>query len=239
MTFWNSSQIKECRSLEEYNKIKKLDKSKLKDDYYKLEVYSINILNKFGKKVTNRQRVLSTASVYLKRFYLFNNYLETDLYLIIITCLYLSSKVEELPLSIKYITNEFNKQFKTTYKIQDISKMEFNLINDLDYNLVVYHPDFRQFHLEDKINNLCYYILNDIYKTNLLLLFQPYTISIAIIVFAYSIQNNTEQSSQLLSQLNADLDIIQYIIQEILKLYKLLPTIVDNDIYDLYLNSHF
>ncbi|TIB72643.1 C/H/G cyclin [Wallemia mellicola] len=225
MTFWNSSQIKECRSLEEYNKIKKLDKSKLKDDYYKLEVYSINILNKFGKKVTNRQRVLSTA--------------KTDLYLIIITCLYLSSKVEELPLSIKYITNEFNKQFKTTYKIQDISKMEFNLINDLDYNLVVYHPDFRQFHLEDKINNLCYYILNDIYKTNLLLLFQPYTISIAIIVFAYSIQNNTEQSSQLLSQLNADLDIIQYIIQEILKLYKLLPTIVDNDIYDLYLNSHF
>lgn len=238
MNYWDSSQLNKIINKSEFNKINKLDKQLLKNDYYKLEIYAINTLYKFGKKMTNRQRVLSTAAIYLKRFYLQNNYLETDLNLIIITCLYLSSKVEELPISIRLLSTESNKYFNSNYTIQSIGKMEFNLISDLDCQLIVHHPIIKQFHIDDNIKSLSFYILNDIYKTNLLLFYQPYNISISIIIFAYSIQSSTNQPIQLLQDLNCDLSLIDEIIKQIYNFYNLLPNINDEDMKLLYLNYH-
>lgn len=238
MNFWESTQLNKIINKSELNKINKLDKTVLQGDYYKLEIYAINTLYKFGKKMTNRQRVLSTAAVYLKRFYLENNYLETDLNLIIITCLYLSSKVEELPISIRVLSAESNKYFKMEYSQQSIGKMEFNLINDLDCQLIVHHPLIKQFNIEDSIKSLSHYILNDIYKTNIILQYQPYNITISIIIFAYSIQSKLNQPIQLLRDLNCDLSVVDEIIKQIYNFYSTLPNVVDDEIKLLYLNSH-
>ena len=237
MNFYTSTQNK-LHSRDEINAIKKLDKSVLKEDYHRLEIFAVNLLYKFGKKMTNRQRVLSTAAVYLKRFYLYNNYLETDLYLVIITSLYVSSKVEELPISIRLLSSEGNKYFSTGYTPQSIGKMEFSLISDLDCELIIHHPLLNQFQIDDNIKSLCYYILNDIYKTNLLLLYQPFYIAIAIITFAYSTQSQQSQPIKLLSELNCELSTVYDITQQIHSFYSLLPSINDDSLKLLYLNSH-
>jgi cyclin-C len=122
-----------------------------------------------GKRLPLRQRVIATATVFFRRFYVKNLYCETDPFLVIAACCYVAAKAEESPVHIKNVVSESRITFSRTctvsfcqflrscaaqtlsaeegYGIKNfpsdnskLAEMEFYLVSDLECDLVVFHP---------------------------------------------------------------------------------------------------
>ncbi|KAF8189735.1 cyclin-like protein [Pholiota molesta] len=113
-----------------------------------LAIYFANLITKLGKKLQFRQRVIATATVFFRRFYLKNSYSETDPFTVIAACCYLAAKAEESPVHIKVIVSESRALFSQEHygakafssDNGKIAEMEFYLVDDLECDLVVFHP---------------------------------------------------------------------------------------------------
>lgn len=121
------------------------------DDPEYLDLFAIffaNVITKLGKKLNFRQRVIATAIVFFRRFYIKNSYCETDPFIVIAACCYVAGKAEESPVHIKNMVAEarlfFSQQpYGVKYFPSDNSKlaeMEFYLVADLECDLTVFHP---------------------------------------------------------------------------------------------------
>ncbi len=64
------------------------------------------VITKLGKKLQLRQRVIATATVFFRRFYIKNSYCETDPFIVIAACCYVAAKAEESPVHIKNVVTE-------------------------------------------------------------------------------------------------------------------------------------
>lgn len=73
------------------------------------------VITKLGKKLGLRQRVIATATVFFRRFYLKNSYCETDPFLVIAACCYVAAKAEESPVHIKTVISEARTLFSRTF----------------------------------------------------------------------------------------------------------------------------
>src|ERR1700755_2064628 len=67
-----------------------------------------------GKRLTLRQRVIATATVFFRRFYVKNLYCETDPFIVIAACCYVAAKAEESPVHIKNVVSESRLMFSRT-----------------------------------------------------------------------------------------------------------------------------
>ncbi|KAF9475275.1 cyclin-like protein [Pholiota conissans] len=113
-----------------------------------LAIYFANLITKLGKKLQFRQRIIATATVFFRRFYLKNSYSETDPFTVIAACCYLAAKAEESPVHIKVIVAESRSLFSQEHygakafssDNGKIAEMEFYLVDDLECDLVVFHP---------------------------------------------------------------------------------------------------
>ncbi|KAF9442492.1 cyclin-like protein [Macrolepiota fuliginosa MF-IS2] len=113
-----------------------------------LAIYFANVITKLGKKLGLRQRVIATATVFFRRFYLKNAYCETDPFLVIAACCYVAAKAEESPVHIKNVIAEARFIFsQDMYNVKDfptdnskLAEMEFYLVGDLECDLTVFHP---------------------------------------------------------------------------------------------------
>ncbi|KAI5124300.1 hypothetical protein M0805_008908 [Coniferiporia weirii] len=111
-----------------------------------LGIFFANLMSKLGNKLNMRQRVIATATVFFRRFYLKNSYCETDPYLVLAACCYVAAKAEESPVHIKTVIMEARNVF-SEYNIRHfptdnskLAEMEFYLVDDLECDLVVFHP---------------------------------------------------------------------------------------------------
>ncbi|KAF8905783.1 cyclin-like protein [Gymnopilus junonius] len=113
-----------------------------------LSIYFAQLITKLGKKLHCRQRTIATAIVFFRRFYLKNSYCETDPFIVVAACCYLAAKAEESPIHIKLIVTEsrslFNQEIYSSRGFSadnaKIAEMEFYLVDDLECDLVVFHP---------------------------------------------------------------------------------------------------
>ncbi|KAF5337130.1 hypothetical protein D9611_003057 [Ephemerocybe angulata] len=112
-----------------------------------LAIFFANVITKLGKKLGLRQRVIATATVFFRRFYLKNAYCETDPFYVIPACVYVAAKAEESSVHIKNVISESKSLFSQTYGIKSfpsdnskLAEMEFYLVDDLECDMVVYHP---------------------------------------------------------------------------------------------------
>ncbi|CAA7263927.1 unnamed protein product [Cyclocybe aegerita] len=113
-----------------------------------LAMYFANLITKLGKKLQFRQRVIATATVFFRRFYLKNSYCETDPFTVLAACCYLAAKAEESPAHIKTVVAESRTVFsQESYNTRSfsldhakIAEMEFYLIDDLEGDLIIFHP---------------------------------------------------------------------------------------------------
>ncbi|KAJ3827731.1 cyclin-like protein [Lentinula raphanica] len=111
-------------------------------------IYFANLITKLCKKLQLRQRVVATATVFFHRFYLKNSYCETDPYLVLSACCYVAAKAEESPVHIKNIVTDSRTIFsQPPYNVKHfpsdnskLAEMEFYLVDDLECDLVVFHP---------------------------------------------------------------------------------------------------
>ncbi|KAJ8506883.1 hypothetical protein ONZ45_g10650 [Pleurotus djamor] len=106
------------------------------------------VILKLAKKLSLRQRVIATATIFFKRFYLKNSYCETDPFIVIAACCYVAAKAEESPVHIKNVVTEARIVFSQdiygckTFPSDNskLAEMEFYLVDDLECDLVVFHP---------------------------------------------------------------------------------------------------
>ncbi|KAF8337594.1 cyclin-like protein [Cantharellus anzutake] len=112
-----------------------------------INILFANVISKLGKRLEFRQQVIATAIVYFRRFYLKNSYCETDPFVVAAACCYVAAKVEESPAHLKSVVTEARNAFGNDYGIKSfptdhtkLGEMEFYLLEDLDFQLTVYHP---------------------------------------------------------------------------------------------------
>ncbi|KAI0959018.1 hypothetical protein AcW1_003972 [Taiwanofungus camphoratus] len=111
-----------------------------------LAIFTANLIAKLGKKLQLRQRVIATATVFFRRFYVKNLYCETDPFIVIAACVYVAAKAEESPIHIKNVVSEarmlFSKLGVKSFPSDNskLAEMEFYLVDDLECDLTVFHP---------------------------------------------------------------------------------------------------
>jgi cyclin-C len=71
------------------------------------------VISKLGKKLDLRQRVIATATVFFRRFYLKNSYCDTDPFLLVAACCYVAAKAEETPVHVKNVVAEARALFSS------------------------------------------------------------------------------------------------------------------------------
>ncbi|EJD05692.1 cyclin-like protein [Fomitiporia mediterranea MF3/22] len=117
-----------------------------------LGIFFANLMSKLGNKLSMRQRVIATATIFFRRFYIKNSYCETDPYLVLAACCYVAAKAEESPVHIKTVISEARSVFGVSQHIAEynvrhfptenskLAEMEFYLVDDLECDLLVFHP---------------------------------------------------------------------------------------------------
>ncbi|RSH89518.1 RNA polymerase II holoenzyme cyclin-like subunit [Saitozyma podzolica] len=114
--------------------------------HYCLGIWFANLIQKLGKRLLLRQIPIATATVFFRRFYLKNSICETNPYLVLAACVFVAAKVEETPVHIKSVVTEAKLVFaENQIKIfpaesHKLGEMEFYLLEDLDFHLIVFHP---------------------------------------------------------------------------------------------------
>ncbi|KAK4050673.1 RNA polymerase II holoenzyme cyclin-like subunit [Microbotryomycetes sp. JL201] len=174
-------------------------------------------IQKICKRLGLRQQVSATAIVFFRRFYLRNSYCETDCPLVAAACCYVAAKAEETPVHVKSATGEaravFNEMGLTSFTNDHtkIAEMEFYLIEELDFHLIVFHPyralvqlcgrdGGRQsggeggraaraamLDMDDTALQMAWFVINDTFRTSLCLIYPPHLIAIAAIYMATSL----------------------------------------------------
>ncbi|WFD34468.1 RNA polymerase II holoenzyme cyclin-like subunit [Malassezia cuniculi] len=174
------------------------------DELAALGMWCSMVIGALCKRLGLRQRITATASVYCKRFYCVNSYSATDPMLVIAACVYLAAKVDEMPVRIGTFCTETAKLYKEM-GFQDyngntntLAEMEFYLLEDLDCDLVVFHPYSTILTLakdtehgapiDSKTVQMAWLIVNDMYRTELPLQYPPYVLAVSSIYLALVLQ---------------------------------------------------
>jgi hypothetical protein len=106
-------------------------------------------ISSLTKRLGLRQRITATAIVFFNRFYACspgNSFSSTDPALVATACVYVAAKVEESPIHIRNVVQEAIKlwaefgHWKFPSDVASLAEMEFYLLEDLQFHLVVYHP---------------------------------------------------------------------------------------------------
>ncbi|PWY98642.1 hypothetical protein BCV70DRAFT_207421 [Testicularia cyperi] len=109
-------------------------------------IFFSNLISLLCKRLNLRQRVTATACVFFRRFFAKNSYSASDPFLVAATCVYVSAKVEESPVHIKSVVAEATR---TSQEVgcrtfppdnSSVAEMEFYLLEEMEFDLVVHHP---------------------------------------------------------------------------------------------------
>jgi len=121
----------------------------------------LEVIAKLGQRLKLRQRIISTAQIFFKRFYLDSCFTEYDPLLVAPTCLFIACKVEEWQLNAKVLIRELKKPVVLNsgesddsslssllslscpvypYDINDICRCEFYVLHLLTFDLLLFHP---------------------------------------------------------------------------------------------------
>ncbi|GAA6009176.1 uncharacterized protein JCM10292_005393 [Rhodotorula paludigena] len=194
-----------------------------------IDIWSASAMQRICKRLGLRQQVLATAIVYFRRFYLRNAYCETDPALVAAACCYVAAKAEETPVHVKSAVGEAKVVFNDmglhsfTSDNHRLAEMEFYLLEELDFHLVVFHP-YRalvqlcgrdggpsaggdegrasrasMLEMDDTALQMAWFIINDSFRSSLCLVHPPHLIAIAAIYLAFALHPPASAAAQILS----------------------------------------
>lgn len=166
------------------------------------------VIGALCRRLGLRQRVTATACVYCKRFYCANAYAATDPMLVIAACVYLAAKADETPVRIRPFCTETAKLFAEmgfddfADDIHVLAEMEFYLLEELDCDLVVFHPYATlaalarapDTPLDGNTLQMAWLVVNDMYRTELPLQYPPYVLAVASVYLALVLQPQSAQT---------------------------------------------
>ncbi|GAA5834157.1 hypothetical protein JCM11251_000557 [Rhodosporidiobolus azoricus] len=192
-----------------------------------IDIWSAGAIQKICKRLQLRQQVVATAVVFFRRFYLRNAYCETDPALVAAACCYVAAKAEETPVHVKSAVGEakvvFNDMSHPSFPSDNhrLAEMEFYLLEELDFHLVVFHPyralsqltgrdgganiegeggkKRRVLEMDDTALQMAWFIINDTYRSLLPLLHPPHLIALAAIYLAFALHPPAPCASTILA----------------------------------------
>jgi len=147
-----------------------------------------------SKRMAFRQQCVATTLVYLQRYFLSMPMQNVNLYLLVATAFYLSSKTEESPHHIRVVAAEARQSWPEFMPVDAsrLGEMEFCLISDMRSQLIVWHPYRSLIALKEnqdlKLNNdelgLAWSIINDSFMTDLPLTCPPHITAVIAMFLA-------------------------------------------------------
>jgi cyclin C len=151
-------------------------------------------LLQLAKRLQFRQQCVATALVYLQRYFLSTPMQNVNLYLLVATAFYLSSKTEESPHHIRLVAAEARQSWPEFVPgdVSRLGEMEFCLISDMRSQLIVWHPYRSLIALKEnqdlKLSNdelgLAWSIINDSFMTDLPLTCPPHLTAVIAMFLA-------------------------------------------------------
>ncbi|WCJ37963.1 Cyclin family protein [Euphorbia peplus] len=227
--FWTSSHYKQLLDQEEVDVVQQPDKDRgiSVDDFKLIKLHMANYIWKLAQQVKVRQRVVATAITYMRRVYTRKSMSEYDPRLVAPTCLYLAAKAEESTVQARLLVFYIKKLYsddKYRYEIKDILEMEMKILEALNYYLVVFHPyrSLSPLLMDAGINEismiqLCWGLVNDTYKMDLILMHPPHLVALACIYIG-SVYREKDITTWF-EELRVDMNVVKNISMEILEFY--------------------
>jgi len=220
--------------------VRKRDDSAL---YAMIRLYLFEELMGFAARLSLRQRVLSTAQVYLSRVLTRIEITEMNPYLLMAACVYIASRAEEQPVHIRTVSMEGRLMWPTFMPVEawQLAECEFYVLAEIETCLVVHHPYDPLVILAKRLKlvsaelQACWAVINDTYATDIPLIFTPsviaYTAIYMVLVLKPGLIPNrpAKQVKLRLDTLSAvlsadatlDLRALMACVQELLSLYAL------------------
>ncbi|GMH27943.1 hypothetical protein Nepgr_029786 [Nepenthes gracilis] len=201
-------------------------------------MHMANYIAKLGQQIKLRQRVVATAITYMRRVYTSKGMTEYEPRLVSPACLYLASKAEESTVQARFLVFCIKKicpDDKFRYEIKDILEMEMKILEAVNYYLVVFHP-YRSLTqlLQDagmsdrELTQFTWGLVNDTYKTDLLLMHPPHLIALACIYITSAYKE--KDTIAWFEELQVDMNVVKNISMEILDFYDSLKTNLEEKI---------
>lgn len=212
--------------------------------YPRIRLFLGEQLESLGRVLACRQRTVSTAQVLLSRALLKLRLQDMNLYLVTATCLYIASKAEEQPVSIRVLVREGCKLWPGRMPIEPqlLAECEFYLMEELRACLIVhqaYNPLIKlskEFALIPEEFQAAWAAINDAYLSDIPLLYSPKVIAFASMFMVLILKPELDSGRSPLtvkSRLDAlsvtigrrdslDMTQLAYCIQEYLSLYSLI-----------------
>ncbi|KAL6967978.1 Cyclin-C1-2 [Sarracenia purpurea var. burkii] len=234
--------VKQLLDQEEVDVVHPLDREKgvTLEDFKLIKMHMSNyvalLAQKLAQSVKVRQRVVATAVTYMRRVYTRKSMTEYDPRLVAPTCLYLASKAEESTVQARMLVFYIRKMYsddKYRYEIKDILEMEMKILEALNYYLVVFHPyrSLSQLLQDAGMNDatqICWGIVNDTYKMDLILIHPPHLIALASVYVASVLKD--KENTAWFEELRVEMNVVKNIAMEILDFYDSHKMITDERI---------
>ncbi|KAJ2595648.1 RNA polymerase II holoenzyme cyclin-like subunit [Coemansia sp. RSA 1721] len=162
----------------------------------------------------------------------FNSLSDIDPYLMVATCMYLASKVEE----------KVSSEIKFNYDIADIAECESYLLEEMKFYLVVYHPYQVLIDINEQIKlrkaslQAAWSIINDSFRTDLILVYPPHVIALASLFLSRVVDQgelSELEAQQWFADLNVDITDILQVVNEMVALYSTWKSYAENKMPDM------
>ncbi|CAH1417913.1 cyclin-C1-2 isoform X2 [Lactuca sativa] len=232
--FWASTHYKELLDQEEVDVVHNLDRERgiTLEDFKLIKLQMTNYIARLAQNVKVRQRVVATAVTYMRRVYTRKSMTEYDPRLLAPSCLYLAAKSEESTVQARLLVF-YIKKFYEKYRceIKEILEMEMKILEALNYYLVVFHPYRALSQLVQDAGmsdatQLTWGLVNDTYKTDLILVHPPHLIGLACIYVASVLRE--KENTAWFEDLRVDMNVVKNIAMEILDFYDAHKMITDD-----------
>ena len=112
-------------------------------DVHRLRLYFIQFMQRLGKALRLRNRVIATAIVFFKRIYLKTSFAKLDPRLAAPTAVFMASKAEECGVNASKLIQslaDLGDAHMARFKLEDVLQCEFQCLRLLQFDLVVFHP---------------------------------------------------------------------------------------------------
>ncbi|KAG2442738.1 hypothetical protein HXX76_002820 [Chlamydomonas incerta] len=188
-----------------------------------LNVFFCTSIAELAKQLKLRQRVAATAMVYFRRTYLCNNFCRMDPRLVYVASLYLACKAEESLMQAKHLVGHAKSYRKWPYDVKDLLDMEMVLLEDLDFNLIVFSPyrDLVTYLADSGVETPCaqraWGALNDSYRSDVNLLYPPHVVALGCLCLAAG--SCSVDLAAWLSKLNVDLGQVAAVVTDLTSMY--------------------
>ena len=226
------------------------------DEFRMVMYHLVQLLQSVCTKMKLSHKIMATAVVYFRRFFIEASFFQFDPRVVVPTALYLATKVEEYgQIKVEMILEKMKWAVqRDTFKLkgeflsvtpQDVLDCEVYMLQRLGFDMIVYHPEL---YLDDYLKRVAqaqtagegakevirciaqtaWNVLNDSYRSDVCLMFPPHLIALAAIHVSAVTQNRDARIW--LDTLEVDFDEVAQVSKHLLDMYANHGTFFDVDL---------